>query len=75
MRVWRLITHHSDRDHALFWTKQNSRIAIGWGAIGDIRIKGLTDSLSSLRDLVLLMFAGPALKRWAISGRPLGTFE
>src|SRR5947207_9523577 len=40
MRVWRLITHHADKDHALFWTKQNSRIAIGWGAIGDIRKKG-----------------------------------
>src|ERR1043166_229523 len=40
MRVWRLITHHVDKDHALFWTKQNSRIAIGWGAIGDIKGKG-----------------------------------
>src|SRR5437588_10173538 len=40
MRVWRLITHHADKDHALFWTKQNSRIAIGWGAIGDIKHKG-----------------------------------
>jgi hypothetical protein len=40
MRVWRLITHHADKDHALFWTKQNSRIAIGWGAIGDIAKKG-----------------------------------
>jgi hypothetical protein len=37
MRVWRLITHHADKDGALFWFKQNSRIAIGWGAIGDIR--------------------------------------
>ena len=40
MRVWRLITHHADKDHALFWAKQNSRIAIGWGKIGDIREKG-----------------------------------
>ncbi|HMH45517.1 MAG TPA: hypothetical protein VK557_18660 [Pyrinomonadaceae bacterium] len=40
MRIWRLITHHADKDHALFWTKQNSRIAIGWGAIGDIKDKG-----------------------------------
>ena len=40
MRVWRLITHHADKDHALFWTKQKSRIAIGWGAIGDIRGNG-----------------------------------
>ncbi|SRR5216684_4735351 len=37
MNVWRLITHHADKDAALFWSRQNSRIAIGWGAIGDIR--------------------------------------
>ena len=40
MNVWRLITHHEDKDAALFWTRQNSRIAIGWGAIRDIRIRG-----------------------------------
>ena len=40
MRVWRLITHHADKDHALFWSKQNSRIAIGWGPIGNIRVIG-----------------------------------
>jgi len=40
MRVWRLITHHADKDQALFWSKQNSRIAIGWGAIGDIGHEG-----------------------------------
>lgn len=40
MNVWRLITHHADRDAALFWARQNSRIAIGWGAIGDIRERG-----------------------------------
>ena len=40
MRVWRLITHHADKDQALFWNTQNSRIAIGWGAIGDIRDEG-----------------------------------
>ena len=40
MNVWRLITHHEDKDAALFWTRQNSRVAIGWGAIRDIRIRG-----------------------------------
>jgi predicted Mrr-cat superfamily restriction endonuclease len=37
VRVWRLITHHTDKDAALFWTKQHQRIAIGWGKTGDIR--------------------------------------
>lgn len=52
MRVWRLITHHTDKDHALFWTKQNSRIAIGWGAIGDIakkRYKSIDEITSAIR--------------------------
>ncbi len=40
MNVWRLITHHKDRDSALFWSRQNGRIAIGWGAIGNIRDEG-----------------------------------
>lgn len=40
MNVWRLITHHEDKEAALFWTRQNSRIAIGWGAIGHIRERG-----------------------------------
>ncbi len=39
MNVWRLITHHEDKDAALFWTRQNGRIAFGWGNIGDIRIR------------------------------------
>lgn len=40
MNVWRLITHHKDKDRALLWARQNGRIAIGWGAIGDIRRQG-----------------------------------
>src|SRR6266404_6663585 len=40
MNVWRLITHHKDKDAALFWSRQNGRIAIGWGAIGSIRDMG-----------------------------------
>lgn len=37
MNVWRLITHHENKEAALFWIRQNGRIAIGWGDIGDIR--------------------------------------
>ena len=37
MNVWRMITHHKDRPGAIAWTKQNGRIAIGWGRTGDIR--------------------------------------
>ncbi len=40
MNVWRLITHHKDKDAALFWSRQNGRIAIGWGGIGNIRTQG-----------------------------------
>ncbi len=37
MNVWRMITHHIDRNSAIAWTKQNGRIAIGHGCIGDVR--------------------------------------
>ena len=40
MNVWRPITHHEDKDAALLWSRQNGRIAIGWGAIGNIRAQG-----------------------------------
>ena len=40
MNVWRLITHHEDKDAALLWSRQNGRIAIGWGAIGNIGAQG-----------------------------------
>ena len=44
MNVWRLITHHKDKDAALFWSRQNGRIAIGWGAIGNIRDMGYSSA-------------------------------
>jgi len=36
MNIWRLVTHHTDPDAMLSWIRQNQRIAIGWGSIGDI---------------------------------------
>ncbi len=35
--VWRLIAHHNDRDHAVELVRTKRRIAIGWGATGDLR--------------------------------------
>lgn len=34
MTIWRLITHHENRDAALRWSLQNGRLAVGWGRIG-----------------------------------------
>ncbi len=36
MAVWRLITHHDDPEYALTWSRRNERIALGWGAVGDV---------------------------------------
>lgn len=38
--VWRLIAHHKDAEWAITWSRQNERIAVGWGRIGDIRQQG-----------------------------------
>src|SRR2546421_12785641 len=40
MNIWKLVPHHSDKEAALLWGRQNSRISIGWGSIGDIGMKG-----------------------------------
>lgn len=37
MNVWRLIAHHNDPEEAILWSQGTSRIAIGWGWIGDLR--------------------------------------
>lgn len=42
--VWRLKTHDTDPDAALRWMRQNERIALGWGAIGDIAAQSYTDA-------------------------------
>ncbi len=34
MNIWRLITHHENRDAALHWSLQNGRLAVGWGRTG-----------------------------------------
>lgn len=46
-----MITHHTDRDSAIAWTKRNGRIAIGWGRTGDIRQYASQDQLkTAIRD-------------------------
>lgn len=37
VNIWRLIAHHDHPDAALAWTKQNRRIALGWGFVGDLQ--------------------------------------
>jgi predicted Mrr-cat superfamily restriction endonuclease len=72
MRVWRLITHHADKDHALFWTKQNSRVAIGWGAIGDIRKKGY-ESADDITSAIKIAY--PGLDNSHLGGASLWDFH
>ncbi len=49
--IWRLIAHHQNRDGALRWSLRNGRIAIGWGAIGDIQAQG-SQSPEEIRDAI-----------------------
>ena len=37
MNVWRLLAHHKNPNGAIAWTRANSRIAIGWNRVGDVR--------------------------------------
>ena len=49
--VWRLIAHHEDRDAAIRWSLQNEKLAIGWGAIGNIGA-GSLNSAVDIRDAI-----------------------
>jgi predicted Mrr-cat superfamily restriction endonuclease len=70
MNVWRLIPHHKDRDAALLWGRQHSRIAIGWGGIGDIGSKGYSSSQDINKEILKLWLkedsthGGPSLWRF-----------
>lgn len=37
VNVWRLIAHHQNPEWAITWSRQNERIAVGWGRVGDLR--------------------------------------
>ncbi len=34
--VWRLMAHHIDSEAVVDWSRENGRIAIGWGLVGNI---------------------------------------
>ena len=55
VNVWRLITHHADREGALSWTKQHGRIAIGWGTIGDLEEQDF-QSADDIKDAIRQAF-------------------
>ncbi len=40
LNVWRLMAHHDDPEAVVDWTRENGRIAIGWGMGGDIVAQG-----------------------------------
>ncbi len=70
MRTWRLIAHHQDPDSAISWFRNQRRIAIGWGRIGDLRPSGArtaTDITAMIRDaypeLSNAHLGGPSLWR------------
>ena len=52
MNTWRLIAHHKDPESAISWLRDQRRIAIGWGRIGDLRtscVRAATDITAMVR--------------------------
>ena len=47
MNIYRLIVHHTDKPAAIKWTRDNKRIAIGWGDIGDVAAYGSKAEIKS----------------------------
>ena len=67
MNVWKMIAHHADRDSATAWTRQNERIAIGWGSIGDLlQYRSVAEISAAIRE----NYPIPPYKRNAHLGAP-----
>jgi predicted Mrr-cat superfamily restriction endonuclease len=47
VNVWKMLTHHNNRQGAIAWTKKSSRIAIGWGRVGDISTYASPESIKT----------------------------
>lgn len=47
MTIWKMIAHHTDRAAAVTWTRDNRRIAIGWGKIGDVAAYDSVDEIKT----------------------------
>ena len=47
MNIYRLIVHHTDKPAAIKWTRDNKRIAIGWGKVGDVAAYGSKAEIKS----------------------------
>lgn len=51
MTIWKMIAHHTDRAAAVTWTRDNRRIAIGWGKIGDLaRYNSIDEIKAAIKD-------------------------
>lgn len=68
MQVWRMIAHHKDPDSAIYAMKASDRIAVGWTAIGDLRLSPPQDPSdlstriqSAYPDLENAHLGGPSL--------------
>lgn len=69
MNVWRLMTHHCATEAAVAWSREQQRIAMGWGHIGDLRRYSCPeDVVYAVRDRY------PELSTWGISGKQLWSF-
>lgn len=63
------MTHHCDTEAAVAWSREQRRIAMGWGHIGDIgRYSCPEDVVYAVRDRY------PELPTWAVSGKQLWGF-
>ena len=67
MNIWKMIAHHEDRDSATAWTRQNERIAIGWGRVGDLlQYRSVAEISAAIRE----NYPIPPYKRNAHLGAP-----
>ena len=67
MDVYKMITHHTDKPGAIAWTRENRRIAIGWGKIGDV---ARYEDENAIKDAIKARYPIPPYKNNAHLGAP-----
>ncbi len=71
MNVYRLIVHHTDKPAAMQWTRDNRRIALGWGKVGDV---AAYESKAEIRSALKSSYPPPIRNNFASGSQSLWSF-
>ena len=71
MNIWRLIAHHDNSEEAIALMKAQSRVAIGWSEVGDLKVLNPADA-SKISDEISSAY--PSIQNSHLGGPSLWNF-